>query len=139
MCTKVRANRLQDTRKSKSFCYFAEYLQDDLPDANFWAVFQKRRDYFFCITFASFSKFYRVFFIVKYSVKSLCHFAGYRFWAVFQKRHNFFSGTWYVTISGSTLSPLQVSLISIKLFFHYGLKHNKIFGRNFSHFAGCSF
>ena len=51
----------------------------------------------------------------------------------------FFSGTWYVTISGSTLSPLQVSLISIKLFFHYGLKHNKIFGRNFSHFAGCSF
>ena len=34
-----------------------------------------------------------------------------------------------MTISDSTASPLQVSANSIEWFFHYGLKHNEIFGK----------
>ena len=53
-----------------------------------------------------------------------------------------FSETWYVTISDSNASPLQVSANSMECFFHYG---NEIFGENSTmpffrmQFLGCFF
>ena len=42
---------------------------------------------------------------------------------------NDFSETWYVTISDSIPSPLQVSPNFMERFCHYGLEHNEILGK----------
>ena len=69
--------------------------------------------------------------------KSFCHFARYLpadlpddiFELYFKYGTIIFSETWYVTISDSTASPLQVSANSMEWFFHYGLKRNEIIGK----------
>ena len=55
----------------------------------------------------------------------------------FENYTNDFSETWYVTISDSTPSPLQVSANFMEWFFYYGLKHIEIQGKIFLPF--CSF
>ena len=67
--------------------------------------------------------------------KSFCHFARYLpdavFGLYFQNGGIVFPETWYVTSSDSTPSPLRFSANSMKCYFHYGLKHNEIFGKKF--------